>query len=99
MANNKSLPEDMDGEWFGGFYFNDALFRGAVCFEHAHKYYTKLRGRRAQERKSQVEKIVADWPEIKTEVDALKHRSWEFGEGPTIPYPKAVKIIQGVVKV
>ena len=106
MAKTRSLPENIEGEWLGGFYFNDALFRGIVCFEHSLRYHTQLKGNesinvlvdRARNCGFKVEEIVEDWSDIKNEVNALKHRSWDFGEGPTIPYPKSVKIIQGVIR-
>ena len=105
MVSKKWVPQAEDGEWLGGFCFNDALFRAVVAFEHLLRYYTRLNGNEslqtlvdtALSEGFNIEEIVPSWTEIKDEVNRLKHRSWEYGQGPEIPYPDAVKIVRGVV--
>ncbi len=105
MANKKRVPKARRGEWLGGFYFNDALFRSMVTLEHLLRYYTRLNGNEslqrlvgeALSRGFNIETVIPDWAEIKDEVNRLKHKSWEFGQGPEIPYPDAVKIVRGVI--
>ncbi len=103
MATKEALPEAVNGEWLGGFYFNDALFRGYVCFERLLRHRTKRKGKlpnlvkKAQEGGFDVATVAPDWKDISKEVNNLKHSIKGFPEGPTITYPDAVKRVQTII--
>jgi len=104
FLKGRSLPSD--GEWLAGYFYNDALFRADVCFEHITRYFTNLRG---NERINALivkallcgfphDYLMPWWPKIRDEVNALKHKSHEFLEGPGLDYNDAVPHIKKLVQ-
>lgn len=104
MVSKVQLPKD--GEWLGGFYFNDAVFRLGICVEHVVRHITGLKGREtlnvvikvAESKGFDVKKILPGWEISKDEVDSLRHKSWDYLEGPKMQYSEALKLMENLVE-
>ncbi len=93
------------GEWLAGYYYNDALFRMDIAYEHILRHRTGLKNAKAPKL---LKKAVASglprrlldpsWTRVHDEVNDLKHCSWEFGEGPGIEPDEAVEILRDLIK-
>ena len=46
----------------------------------------------------EIEQRVTDWKKIKDEVDAMRHRSWDYQEGPATAYAQALTRMRDVVE-
>ncbi len=93
------------GEWVAGYFYNDALLRADIAYEHILRYRTgqkKANGprllKKAIDSKMPKSLLIPSWTRVRDEVNNLKHRSWEFGEGPDIELDEALGIIQDLIK-
>lgn len=92
-------------EWVAGYFYNGALLRADIAYEHILRYRTGQKkangpGLLAKAIASGMPKnlLTPSWTRVRDEVNNLKHRSWEFGEGPGIGLDEAMKIIQALIK-
>ena len=92
------------GHWLAGFYFNDALIRADVCYEHVTRFFTKKKGgdihaliKWAAASGFPKDMLEPAWRDIRDEVNNLKHNSLEFAEGPIIGHKAAVSTISSLV--
>lgn len=94
------------GPWLAGFYCNDVLLRCAVCYEHLLRYWTRTRGhasakdliQRAGKSNFKEVKFLRPWLKIRKQVNILKHRYWEFPDGPRKVLPsQAFEIVSSLV--
>ncbi|MDK2743219.1 MAG: hypothetical protein NDI90_09905 [Nitrospira sp. BO4] len=101
LAEHGHLSEQ-DYEWSGGFYFNDALIRMAVCLEHLLRYRTGMRKHQKfaplikaaeSEHGFNISEFAPNWKDCKDELDAIRHRNWDYGSGPKVSYSMALDMI------
>ncbi|OGW65609.1 MAG: hypothetical protein A3H49_03215 [Nitrospirae bacterium RIFCSPLOWO2_02_FULL_62_14] len=94
------------GEWLAGYYYNDALLRMDIAYEHALRYRTGGKNGNASQ---QIKKALnggmpkqlldPSWIRLRyKEANPLKHHSEKFGEGPEIEPDDAVKILEDLIK-
>lgn len=102
MANRGVLT--WKGEWVAGYFYNDALLRADIAYEHILRYRTgkkKANGPKLLTKaiSSGIPKdlLIPSWTRVRDEVNNLKHRSWEFGEGPGIKLDEAIEIIRALI--
>lgn len=104
----RMLGEDrppQQGEWLAGFYFNDAILRLDLAFEHILRYVGDLgptaaigEAREVATRKSFPSELLALWSERGRKADnMLKHRSLEVLEDPGISFSDALSIMENLV--
>ena len=95
-----------NGPWLAGFYYNDVLLRCDVCYEHLLRYWTRKRGhasaedliQRAKKSNFKEVKFLKPWLKIRKQVNLLKHRYWEFPDGPRRVLPsQAFEIVSSLV--
>ncbi len=93
------------GEWLAGFYFNDAIFRADVAFEHTLRYVANIGPttpvgeiRREAARKRFPPELLTIWSKkARDGGSALKHRSLELLEDPGLSVPDAISVIENLV--
>ncbi len=103
MLGEDRPPEQ--GEWLTGFYFNDAIFRLDLAFEHILRYVSNVgptaaigEVREVATRKRFPPELLAIWSERGRNADnVLKHRSLEVLEDPGISFTDALSIMENVV--
>jgi len=102
MRNREQLPRS--GEWLAGFYFNDALVRADVSYEHVTRYLTgdrngnrEVLSGKAKRLGLPKDKLEPWWLDIRTEVNKLKHRSLKYAEGPVPDYDQVIPAINGLI--
>ena len=104
MASSAYIVQD--GPWLAGFYYNDVLLRCDVCYEHLLRYWTRKRGHASAEdlidraRKSNFKEVrfLKPWLKIRRQVNVLKHRYWEFPDGPRRVLPsQAFEIVTSLM--
>lgn len=104
----RMLVEDrppQQGEWLAGFYFNDAILRLDLAFEHVLRYIGDLgptaaigEAREVATRKSFPPELLAIWSERGRKADnMLKHRSLEILEDPGMSFTDAVSVMENLV--
>ncbi|MGE3151997.1 MAG: hypothetical protein AB7G48_11535 [Nitrospiraceae bacterium] len=102
------LVEDrppQQGEWLAGFYFNDAILRLDLAFEHILRYVGDLgptaaigETREVATRKSFPSELLAIWSERGRKADnMLKHRSLEILEDPGMSFTDALSVMENLV--
>ena len=103
MLVDDQPPEQ--GEWLAGFYFNDAIVRLDLAFEHILRYVGNLgptaaigEVREVATRKSFPPELLTIWSERGRNADnMLKHRSLEVLENPGISFTDALSIMENLV--
>ncbi len=102
MLTEDRLPEQ--GEWLAGFYFNDAIFRADVAFQHLLRYVASLEpevplGKATENLPHQFpSELLTTWVEKGRKVDSGgKDRSLIFGEHPGISFGEVVAVIENLV--
>jgi hypothetical protein len=102
IAGGKELP--IDGEWLAGYYFNDAIIRIAVGFEHLARHVSGLHGRelfnklKLQALKNGFKAEWASaWERVHKEVNRLKHQNLKFVDGPLLKYVEALDALDYLV--
>ena len=102
MMGRDQLPRK--GKWLAGFYFNDALIRADVSYEHVTRYFTKKRNgniddliKKALSRGFPKKMLEPAWRDIRREVNKLKHKSLRFSEGPIIDYGPALIAVSTLI--
>ena len=103
MLGEDRPPEQ--GEWLAGFYFNDAIFRLDLAFEHILRYVGNLgpnaaigEVREVATRRTFPPELLAIWSERERNADnMLKHRSLEVLENPGISFTDALSIMENLV--
>jgi hypothetical protein len=105
MANCSSIVQN--GPWLAGFYYNDVLLRCDVCYEHLVRYWTGNRKnlsadvliQKAKASRFKEPKLLKPWLKIRKQVNILKHRYWEFPDGPRRVLPsQAFEIVSSLVR-
>jgi len=105
MSNCSSIAES--GPWLAGFYYNDVLLRCDVCYEHLVRYWTGNRKnvpadvliQKAKASRFKEIKLLKPWLKIRKQVNILKHRYWEFPDGPRRVLPsQAFEIVSSLVR-
>jgi hypothetical protein len=105
MAEKRSLPKQ--GRWLGGYFFNDAIFRLGICVEHIIRYTAgKDRKKKtlhkairlAKDNGYDIKTRVPKWNDSVKEVDALRHNSWDYMEGPNLSYLEAQQLMDNLVE-
>lgn len=91
------------GDWFAGFFFNDAIVRIDVAFEHIVRHSIKLyvpiehRNLIEQAARRGFKKEWADsWSPVHKEVNRLKHQTRKYADGPQLTYNKAIKALDAL---
>ncbi len=103
MLGDNRPPEQ--GEWLAGYYFNDAILRLDLAFEHILRYVGNVRPtaaigevREVALRKRFPAELLAIWSERGRNADnMLKHRSLEVLEDPGISFTDALSIMENLV--
>ncbi|NGZ04283.1 MAG: hypothetical protein CV090_14680 [Nitrospira sp. WS238] len=93
------------GEWLAGFYFNDAIVRLDLAFEHILRYVGNLgppaaigEVREVATRKSFPSELLTIWSERGRNADnMLKHRSLEVLEDTGISFSDALSVMENLV--
>jgi len=88
------------GDWLAGFFFNDAIVRIDVAFEHIVRHSIKMYGpiehRKLIDRAGRhgFKKEWADsWSPVHKEVNRLKHQNLKFVDGPCLKYDQALQAL------
>jgi hypothetical protein len=88
------------GDWFAGFFFNDAIVRIDVAFEHIVRHSIKLYGHIEHRKlidqagRHGFKKEWADsWSPVHKEVNRLKHENRKYADGPQLTYNKAIQAL------
>lgn len=102
MLTEDRLPEQ--GEWLAEFYFNDAIFRADVAFQHLLRYVATLGPEvpidKARETIPQQfpSELLTTWSEKGRKADSgAKDRSLIFAEQPGISFGEAVAVIENLI--
>lgn len=103
MLVDDQPPEQ--GEWLVGFYFNDAIVRLDLAFEHILRYVGNLgptaaigEVREVATRKRFPSELLAIWSERGRNADnMLKHRSLEMLEDPGMSFTDALSVMENLV--
>lgn len=90
------------GEWLAGFYFNDAIVRLDLAFEHILRYVGNLGPtsaiREVAARKRFPSELLTIWSERGRNADnMLKHRSLESLEDPGMSFTDALSVMENLV--
>ncbi|MEK6804908.1 MAG: hypothetical protein AABZ34_19940 [Nitrospirota bacterium] len=104
----RMLVEDRppeQGEWLAGYYFNDAIVRLDLAFEHILRYVGNLgptaaigEVREVATGKSFPPELLAMWSERGRKADnLLKHRSLEILEDPGMSFSDALAVMENLV--
>ncbi|HXF04739.1 MAG TPA: hypothetical protein VNM72_04910 [Blastocatellia bacterium] len=104
----RMLVEDQppeQGEWLAAFYFNDAIVRLDLAFEHILRCVGNLgptaaigEVREVATRKSFPSELLTIWSERGRNADnMLKHRSLEILEDPGISFTEALSVMENLV--
>lgn len=103
IANDGKPPKK--GSWLGGYFFNDAIIRIDVAFEHTARYAT---GCHKDEKFKELEKAakgigfpvayLGSWKTIRKEVNRLKHNNVKFIDGPQVSYRSAISCLGDLLK-
>ncbi len=97
-------PPDQ-GDWLAGYYFNDAILRLDLAFEHILRYVGNVgptaaigEVREVATRKSFPPELLTIWSERGRNADnMLKHRSLEMLEDPGMSFTDALSIMENLV--
>jgi hypothetical protein len=110
QAIAKRMAEDdcfvTKGDWLAGFYYNDALLRCDIGYEHLLRYWTNLRAGERDDTiivRAQIAKFPADlilpwWTEVSNQVNILKHKLQPpHGPVEVLP-PQAFQILDRLIQ-
>lgn len=93
------------GEWLAGYYFNDAIIRIAVAYEHIVRHATKLHGKElfrqlkteALRKRGFKQEWATSWESVHKEMNRLKHQNLKFVDGPLLQYDQALQALDYLV--